>query len=288
MIVKEAVYGEQALRWTYETWLGRLCLESVVKRPLFSALYGRWADRKRSAREIAPFIERFRLDPSEFVDSPDDFKTFNEFFYRRLRPEVRPTHPDSKSVAFPADGRHLLVPDLSAQSPIWAKGRRLPLADLLGSTKLASKFSGGSALISRLCPTDYHRFHFPLGGFAQAPRLLGDWLYSVNPIALRRNLNYLIENKRMITEITDSPVGDYLFLEVGATNVGSICQSIEAPAKVDKGMEKGYFKFGGSMTILIFPGGTFQASEDLVEFSDRGIEVYARCGDSAGEVVSHR
>jgi phosphatidylserine decarboxylase len=281
----EAIYGEGPLRWAYETWLGRVCLEGVIKRPWFSALYGRWADCSCSKKEIAAFIERFELDPDEFADSVESLATFNEFFSRKLKPEARPVSSGDNDISFPADGRHLLIPDLSQSGPIFAKGRTFDLKALLGDFDLAKKFARGTALISRLCPTDYHRYHFPLDGVPGEPRLINGLLYSVNPIALERRLAYLWENKRQVTEISDSPVGGYLFLEIGATNVGSIVNTITPKQPVSRGTEKGTFRFGGSMVITIFPAGKFQPDEDLAEQSAVGVELYARMGDRAGIAI---
>lgn len=278
----EAIYGEKPLRWAYETALGRICLEGIIKRRWFSRLYGCWADSRRSAREIAPFLIRFGVDPGEFLDPVESFRTFNEFFFRRLRPEARPLAPGPDTVMFPADGRHLLVPDLSAESTIFAKGRRLDLAALLGNAEMSTAFHGGSAVISRLCPTDYHRFHFPLEGECGEPQLINGSLYSVNPIALARSLRYLHENKRRITEVRHPVIGRYLFLEIGATNVGGIVDTAK-PGPVGKGEEKGYFRFGGSMVMTLFPAGTFQPAADLVEQSAVGVELYARMGDRMGD-----
>jgi len=280
----EVIYGEKPLRWAYETALGRLCLESVIKRRWFSRLYGRWADSRQSAKEIAPFLTRFGIDPNEFLDPVESFRTFNEFFYRQLRPEARPLAPGNGTVLFPADGRHLLVSDLSAESTIFAKGRRFDLAKLLGNEELGHSYHGGSAVISRLCPTDYHRFHFPLEGDAEEPRLINGSLYSVNPIALARSLRYLHENKRRITSVRHPVIGRYLFLEVGATNVGGIVDSGK-PGHVRKGDEKGYFRFGGSMVMTLFPTGRFLPAGDLAEQSAAGIELYARMGDQMGSIA---
>jgi phosphatidylserine decarboxylase len=280
----EAVFGEKPLRWAYETALGRLCLEGVIKRRWFSGLYGCWADTRRSAREIEPFIARFGVDPSEFLDPPESFRSFNEFFYRRLRPEARPLAPGPGTVVFPADGRHLLVPDLSCECPIYAKGRRFDLAGFLGSEALADRFAGGCAILSRLCPTDYHRFHFPLEGESGAPRLINGSLYSVNPIALARSLRYLHENKRRVTEVRHPRAGTYLFVEIGATNVGSIVDSA-SPGPVTKGAEKGYFRFGGSMVATFFPKGMLVPEEDLAGQSAAGFELYARMGDRMGALA---
>ena len=39
---------------------------------------------------------------------------------------------------------------------------KFQLDQLLGDTKLAKDFEEGAMVISRLCPVDYHRFHFPV------------------------------------------------------------------------------------------------------------------------------
>jgi phosphatidylserine decarboxylase len=281
---REGIYGEKPLRWAYETVPGRICLEGVIKRRWFSSLYGYWADSSYSSREIAPFIRRFNLDTGEFLSAPESFRTFNEFFYRRLKPEARPLDPDENSVIFPADGRHLFVPKLSQNHHLYAKGQRFDLAQLLGDTTLAARYSEGSAILSRLCPTDYHRFHFPLGGDCGESRLINGALYSVNPIALSRKLGYIFENKRQITPVFHPIFGEYLFLEIGATNVGSIVSTTRSGAEVRKGDEKGFFRFGGSMVITLFPPGAFEAAPDLEEQSSGGVELYARMGDRMGTI----
>ncbi|MEM1443552.1 MAG: phosphatidylserine decarboxylase [Verrucomicrobiota bacterium] len=282
---KEGIYGEKPLRWTYETALGRLVLEGVVKRPWFSRHYGKWADCGCSKKEVEPFIERFGLDPEEFAVPADSFSTFNEFFSRELKPEARPLAPNPDAVSFPADGRHLFIPNLSEAGHIWAKGQRFDLPGFLGDKDLAEKFSHGSALISRLCPTDYHRFHFPLDGIPRKPHLINGALYSVNPIALSRSLGYLWQNKRRITTVAESPVGEYLFLEIGATNVGSIVDTSAPNASVARGDEKGYFRFGGSMVMVLFPESSIRPAEDLAKYSAQGIELYGKVGDVAGSVL---
>lgn len=280
----EHIYGEKPLRWAYETRLGGIALEGVIKRPWFSGLYGKWADCNCSRKEIALFIERFGVDPDEFLEPVESLETFNQFFHRQLKPSARPLADGEKTVSFPADGRHLFIPDLSQSQTIWAKGQAFDLAKLLGDADLASRFAKGSALISRLCPTDYHRFHFPLSGTPQAPRLINGPLYSVNPIALSRSLAYLWENKRRLTSVRGSLVGDYLFLEIGATNVGSIVDTSEPEVPVQRGDEKGYFRFGGSMVMMIFPEDAIEPAADLAEHSYKGVELYAKVGDLAGVV----
>lgn len=278
----EAIYGEKPLRWAYSTLLGKLCLEGAFKRPWFSRLYGKWADNPASAREIPPFLERFGLDSSEFLERPESFRSFNDFFSRKLRPGARPIAEGENTAVFPADGRHLWVPDLSTDSHLYAKGQKLSLTRLLGDGELAERFAGGTALLSRLCPTDYHRFHFPLAGVCGAPKLIKGHLYSVNPIALSLSLHYLWENKRRVTVVENPALGSYLFLEIGATNVGSIVDTATPGDRVKKGDEKGYFRFGGSMVIVLFPPNTFTPDPDLREQSMAGVELYAKMGDHMG------
>jgi phosphatidylserine decarboxylase len=132
---------------------------------------------------------------------------------------------------------------------------------------------------------DYHRFHFPLAGKPSATELLNGPLYSVNPIALRRNLSYLWENRRTLTMLATQEFGTVLLLEIGATNVGSIVQTYKSGKLIAKGDEKGYFRFGGSSTLLLFEPGRVRLADDLVTQSANQRELYAKVGDRLGTVA---
>jgi phosphatidylserine decarboxylase len=276
------VYGDQALRWTYGTRAGRISLEALVKRAIFSRWYGRKMDQPASRQKIGPFIQQYELDASEFLRDVEDFASFNEFFYRELKPESRPIDANPSSVVFPADGRHLCVPDISKSAGLFVKGAMFSLEKLLGDPELAHQYANGSLLLSRLCPVDYHRFHFPAAGVPGPVRLINGPLYSVNPIALCRNIHILTTNKRTVTELQTEAFGRVLLLEIGATCVGSICQTYSAGTPVSKGDEKGYFRFGGSSTITIFEPGRIKFDQDLIENSQHHRELYARVGDHMG------
>jgi phosphatidylserine decarboxylase len=278
----EEVYGGDWLRWTYGTPLGRFALWLLVKRAFVSRYYGWRMSWRASANKILPFIVDYNLDVDEFAKKPFAFKTFNEFFYRALKPGARPVAEGDRVAVLPADGRHLAFQTLDATKGFYAKGQRFDLKSFLGDEALATEFGGGSLLISRLCPVDYHRFHFSVGGKPGEPRLINGWLYSVNPIALRQNLAYLWENKRMVT-LVESPVfGRVAVIEIGATMVGSIVQTFVPGRSVTKGEEKGLFKFGGSCVVTIFQRGRIKLDADLVQQSAAGLEVYARMGDRLG------
>jgi phosphatidylserine decarboxylase len=281
----EKVYGDKFLRWTYGTLAGRVTLNAVVKRAIFSHWYGWRMDRARSKEKIPAFLETYGLDANEFVRKPEDFASFNEFFYRELKPQARPIDPSLTTAVFPADGRHLCVPDLSKCDGLFVKGEMFSLASLLDDNKLADRYAQGSLLLSRLCPVDYHRFHFPVAGTPGATRLINGPLYSVNPIALCQNIHILAINKRCITVLDSAAFGKVLLLEIGATCVGSIRQTYKSGVAVTKGAEKGFFRFGGSSTITIFEPGRIRFDQDLIENSRQHRELYARVGDQMATLV---
>ncbi|MFT5191718.1 MAG: phosphatidylserine decarboxylase [Verrucomicrobiales bacterium] len=281
----EAVYGEGFLRWTYESRLGRLSLETLVKRAAFSRWYGWRMDRAASRAKVLPFIEQYKLDPGEFADAPESFRTFNEFFYRKLAPAARPIATDPNAVVFPADGRHFGFPDVSAVDGFYVKGTRFDLASFLQDPALAERYTHGTMIFSRLCPVDYHRFHFPVAGIPGPTRLINGALYSVNPVALRQRVAYLWENKRTITKIQTVTMGDVLMCPIGATCVGGIKDTYTPNQSMEKGHEMGYFEFGGSSTILLFEPGKITLSNDLIEWTNQSTELYAKMGDVAGKAI---
>lgn len=182
----------------------------------------------------------------------------------------------------PADARYLVFPHLKTTETFWVKGQKLSLEQLLQSAPLARRYEEGSMVIARLCPVDYHRFHFPCDCIPQEPQEINGPLFSVNPIALRRNLSILAENKRVVTSLKTTHFGEILFIEIGATYVGTIHQTYTPGTPCLKGDEKGYFSFGGSSLILLFEPRTIQFDQDLLDYSAKTIEVRALLGQSLG------
>jgi phosphatidylserine decarboxylase len=284
-IEMEDVYGDRFLRWTYGNPLGRLSLHTLVKRAAFSRWYGRRMDAPVSRGKVAPFISTYKVRAEEFADEPKSYRTFNEFFYRKLKGGARPIDPDPNTAVFPADGRHFGFQDVSKLEGIFVKGAVFDLRKLLADDALAKRFHDGAMVLSRLCPVDYHRFHFPVGGVPSAPVIINGPLFSVNPIALRRNIHIFTENKRAVSRIESEQFGTVAMLEVGATCVGSFDYTFTQGERVEKGAEKGFFKFGGSSTVTLFERGRIQLADDLVNYSQQGIELYARMGDRLGKKV---
>jgi len=281
----EQVDGEGFLRWIYANPLGKAALHTLVKRRAFSAWYGRRMSTPRSAKKISPFIGNYALDPADFADAPESFSSFNEFFFRRLKPEARPIFDDPAAVVFPADGRHLGFQRASDIDSVFVKGQRFDLARLLDDADLATRFADGSLVLSRLCPVDYHRFHFPVAGTPGEPRIIPGPLFSVSPVALRAKLEYLWTNKRAVTLLDAGLFGTVAIIEIGATCVGSIRQTYTPGKPVKKGDEKGFFEFGGSSTITLFEPERVHLSQDLLEQSSRHTELYARVGTLMGRAI---
>lgn len=283
----ERVYGEASLRLLYASsgiarWISCLLLPLVARSAWVSRLYG-WIQKTRWSRcKIEPFIRVFQVDPAEFLDPVETFSSFNDFFIRKLKKEARPCVQDPCRLVMPADGRYLVFPKISASSGFVVKGEKFQLEDLLQDAALARRFAEGSMVMARLCPTDYHRFHFPCEGVPGQPRLINGYLFSVNPLAIRQNIHIFSQNKRMVTSIQTEQFGEILYIEIGATSVGSIHQTFYPHQMCKKGDEKGYFSFGGSSLILLFEPNRIVFDADLLARSAQYQEVRGLFGQSLG------
>lgn len=286
-IEREQVYGQAALRFLYGDDLvtklfGRPLLAPLCKTPFFSAFYGWLQKRPASKKKVLPFIRKYGVDTSEFEKEVASFESFNDFFIRKLKPEARPIASDDEVATIPADGRFLAFPNIDKADGFMVKGNKFDLTELLQNETLASRYSQGAMVIGRLCPTDYHRFHFPCDGMPSEPELINGWLYSVNPIALKKNCRIFTQNKRCYTLIETKCFGTVLMMEVGATNVGTIIQTYQPLQDYRRGDEKGYFSFGGSALILLFEPGSITLDDDLLQTGNDKIELKCQMGQSLG------
>ncbi|HKJ89824.1 MAG TPA: phosphatidylserine decarboxylase [Oceanipulchritudo sp.] len=284
----ERVYGEVFLRLAYGTAVGRVSTWAFFSRPLFSRLFGWRMKQPGTAAKVRPFIDKYGLDAEEFAEPPERYRCFNDFFCRELKAGARPVDKRAETLVFPADGRHSGWQEIGLEAGVFVKGQRWELGPLLGNcVERPERFEGGTLVLSRLCPTDYHHFHFPVSGRLLNRSWLGHRLYSVSPFALRKNLGYLWANKRCLTRIEAGPVGEVLYIEVGATNVGSIRHHPVGEGEgIGKGDPAGWFEFGGSSLVTVFERGKVTLCDDLVERTREGVELYARMGDTMGTIVA--
>lgn len=285
---KEEVYKESAIQILYgDSWASSMLrpwlLPLLTKWPFFSTFYGHLQKHSTSIKKIRPFIKKFNIDKTEFLEPVHHFRSFNDFFIRKLKPEVRPLNPNPSVAIIPADGRYYFYENIESCDGFVVKGQKFNLATLLGSENLAQQFREGSMMMARLCPTDYHRFHFPCDCTPGPTRVINGRLLSVNPLAIKKNIQIFAENKRTVCELKTVSFGKILYLEIGATSVGSIKETYTPGKWQPKGGEKGYFEFGGSALILLFEKGSIQFDEDLLAATQQGFEIRCLLGQSMGK-----
>ncbi|MBS0585283.1 MAG: phosphatidylserine decarboxylase [Verrucomicrobia bacterium] len=272
--VEEKIYGEKLLLFTYGKLGG--FLRYMARFSFSSYLVGLWMKMPFTKRKVAPFVAKYKIDPSEW--EKENFNSFNDFFIRKLKKGVRPI-ADSPVVA-PADGRYVAYASFAGAKEILVKGETFLLHELLQDDDLTEKYKEATLVIARLAPPDYHRFHAPVSGRIKSIKNIPGPLFSVNPKALRGRLKRLVHNKRVLMTIETEDFGDVLFIPIGATCVGTIHWSVEKDNFINKGDELGYFSFGGSMIILLFEKGRVEISSDVLGNSREVLETYIRFGES--------
>lgn len=268
--VAESIMGDRALRFAYETLLGRTLWTVLFGSRMVSAFMGRRYDSPRSKKDIASLAAIPGCVPEEAEKPIAEYGSFNEFFTRRLKPGVRPI---GEGLVSPADGRLMLYLGADADTPFPVKGATRSLRAVFDEGAPVGRYD---IAVIRLAPVDYHRFHFPCACTTQGPARVVPGLYhSVNPIALARCPNLYAENERQILKCRAS-FGDFWLVDVGAFGVGTIVQTYSGD-RHEKGDEKGYFKFGGSTVIFVAPAGAVTFDADLVANSAAGLETRVLC-----------
>lgn len=281
----EKVAGEKYLNWLYSSPVGKGLLELLVKKKGFSKVYGFYCDSKLSTKKIKSFIEDLGIDMNKYEKEVSDFNSFNDFFIRELKHEHISFSSNSEDLISPCDGRLLVYDNLYSKKELEIKGFNYTLDELLQDKLIASEYEGGTALVFRLCPTDYHRFHFIDNGFCTSPTKIKGSYYSVNPISLDRVKKVFVQNKREWSVLKSENFNKVIYMEVGATCVGSIIQTYNKDSKVNRGDEKGYFKFGGSTVILILKKDTIKIHKDILDHSKDNIETLISMGETIGNTI---
>mmetsp|Transcript_25436 Transcript_25436/g.83680 ORF Transcript_25436/g.83680 Transcript_25436/m.83680 type:complete len:585 (+) Transcript_25436:3-1757(+) len=277
-----------AMRAMYQSPVGLAMLSVNSSKQLLKKMsiqYGVRYNSPKSVSAIKPFIEHFHLNMEEALEKVEDYKTFNEFFYRRLKPESRPiAAPKDPTVCVSAaDCRLMVFPHVDEITKLWVKGKKFSLGALLGSEEDAKKFVGGSCAIFRLAPQDYHRFHVPVKCRVGKPRPIAGEYYTVNPVAINSTVDVLTTNKRSVTMLESEEFGTVAFVAVGATNVATISYVAEEGAELDKGAEYGYFAFGGSTCVCLWEPGKIQFDADLLNHAAKSTESLIKMGMTLGK-----
>lgn len=285
----EKVYGEWGIKFLYTTSLGGV-VRGILKRPFFSRLYGFFQNTPASRRKIKPFIKKFHINMNEYdfghLSSElkeESYFHFNDFFIRKFLKGKRPFLGNDDLMPAFCEARYFGWESVNEKITFPVKGVFLNASSLLGSLKKdwGAIFTNGPLLLARLCPVDYHRFHFPDTGEVLATSCEGDELESVNPLALKAKPEIFLKNERKITILQTENFGKLAYIEVGATCVGSIIHS-HKKEKFKRGEEKGYFLFGGSTVIVLGEKGKWKPASDILERTSKDQEVLIRLGREVG------
>lgn len=172
---------------------------------------------------ITQIIKHYGVNMEEAKEQNlDAFKSFNHFFTRELKPEVRPLTTRKDAIACPADGSVSQAGNITDGNIFQAKGMSFSTVDLLGgSAERAEPFADGVFATIYLSPKDYHRLHMPLTGTLREMVHIPGRLFSVNTATTRSVPGLFARNER-VAVIFDTEAGPMALVLVGAIFVSSI------------------------------------------------------------------
>lgn len=250
------------------------CQRTMPKRMLTEFL-GKLANIKGgrfTTSFIRYFIRRYGVNMDEAVHSdPGFYKTFNEFFTREIKKEVRPFA--KSDLISPVDGAISQLGKINIDQLFQAKGKSFTTEALLGGDSvLANQFENGVFATLYLSPKDYHRIHMPCAGSLKKMVYVPGDLYSVNPLTARSIDQLFARNERVVC-LFEGELGPFILVLVGATVVGSMRTSwhgvVNSPRphevvhwnydgtlKLEQGQEMGQFLLG-STVVMLFPESSY-------------------------------
>ncbi|KAE8210541.1 hypothetical protein CF327_g5604 [Tilletia walkeri] len=259
--------------------------------------YDDTSDPAAVKEHIMDFIKTYDVRLDELVE-PDvnKYKCMNAFFYRQIKASARPVaEPEnSKVISSAADCRLTVWNNVDAACKFWIKDHLFTIGRVLDDQSLAdTTFPPGSSIaIFRLAPADYHRWHNPVGPATVGPtkHLKGEY-YTVNPQAINKDFAVFTANRRDIGLVNWTPGGGreqtshtVAMVAVGAMLVGSVNWiNFQQGSTVQRGEEQGYFAYGGSTCVTIFPpSAKVEWDADLLANSLAGVETMVRVNERIG------
>ncbi len=264
------------LKILYSTFPGRLALK-VLTLPAFSRTAGFLLDRRISRVLITPFIHFAKIDMHDYKKKR--YKSFNDFFTRQVRSEMRPIDKTPTHLISPCDGK-LSVYKINSDTKINIKNSTYTLSSVLKNKKLAKKYENGTCVVIRLSVDNYHRYCYIDDGKKGKNIFIKGVLHTVNPIAYD-TYKIFKENSREYTVLSTENFGDVIHMEVGALLVGRIKNHHERK-KIKRGQEKGMFQYGGSTIILFFKENSVNIQERFYKATALGVESPVIMGEFIG------
>ena len=267
------------LKKLYGTVCGRVILKALTA-PAVSKAAGAFMDSRLSVPLIKRFIKSSGIDTSQYVMKK--FRSYNEFFTRRVKRGMRPIDRMPSHFISPCDSK-LTVYKIGKSSVFRIKGSRYRVSDLIQNDFLAKRYEGGYCMIFRLEVDDYHRYCYIDSGTKTENTFINGELHTVNPIALE-HYNIYKRNCREYTVLHTENFGDVVQVEVGAMMVGRIVNRHGA-AEVVRGEEKGKFEFGGSTIVLLVQEDMIRIDDDILRNSAESIETVVKYGEKVAASV---
>ena len=263
------------LKFLYHNSFGRIILKPFTRK-WFTNTCALYMNSKLSKHRIKKFIKNNNINMDDYI--VDDFKSFDNFFTRNIKKELRPLIKDSDILISPCDSK-LSVYKIDDKVNFEIKNSKYNINDLLCDKELASEYNDGYCLVFRLCVDDYHHYHFIDDGKIISTKKIKGKFHTVRPIA-HENLKVFSENTREYNVLETTNFGKVIQMEVGALGVGKIC-NLDKEEFV-KGDEKGYFRFGGSTVVLIFKKDKIVLDDDILEATKNGAEVRVKLFEKIG------
>lgn len=240
-----------------------------------------------------PTMKAFAIDPEDW-EIQYGFSSFNDFFIKKLKPEARPiaAPEDQKVVISPADAKLTVIPNVRARGDgatfFNVKDEKFTLEKFLNDRDLARDYDGGTLMIFRLSPYNYHRFHFPIDAVINLSASISGGYESVDPITYKTGINPLMTNKRRWVLLESNHKTSMLMVIVGAFNVGSIQTTYTPGQFYHKGAELGYFQYGGSTIVLLFKRGAIDIEQEPIQtfigHSAQGYETAIKMGEKVARL----
>lgn len=276
---------QKTVEFLYRKWYSGPFHYMVTGGRRTSRIMGRWANSPRSKSYIPYFVKNYSINVDEIAQPLSSFTTFNKFFTRKLKPESRPLPNDPYIIISPADGNALVMQNINEHTLFPTKTITLSTKKMLQDDQLAKQFKDGTAIIIRLAPWDYHRFHFPTDGIPGKPHIITGRFESVSPTVYQARIQPLEVNERHIVRFQSDTASTIAIVLVGALFVGAIVETYTPGKKYLQGDEMGYFEYGGSTIVLLFQKNTIQVVPEIIANSAIGKETPVKMGEIIGYVT---
>ena len=260
----------------YKTLIGGVVL-AIATRKTISKISSVYMNSKASTKRIDKFIKKNKIDMTDYPKR--EYKSFNDFFTRKVIEGKRPISKDRDDLISVADSK-LLVYDINEKTEMLIKGKTYTVRDLLRDKKLSNEYRNGKCLVFRLTVDDYHRYSFVDEGTLVRTKKINGILHTVGPIAFKR-YRVFKENQREYSVLETKNFGTVIQMEVGALMVGKIVN--HDIKKFKRGEEKGYFLFGGSTVVLFFKENQIEIDRDILKNSRLGLETKVKLGEVIGK-----